>query len=149
MSVRIYIFSSVASKITFFKGRGKIKKVLCVPCVCACVCVCVNEKIVFRERCRVRTAGDRRPRALHLDVAVRAHLLVEGLYAAARPDALAPATADCACGPRQYGETLLPEALPVGAPGWAAASMIVGFTAFNVWKWNERSQTEGDFGGFI
>ena len=26
------------------------------------------------------------------------------MYAAARPDAFAPATADCACGPRQYHE---------------------------------------------
>ena len=51
----------------------------------------------------------------------------------------------------KYGETLLPFvndgdslAVPV-----VATLMILGATAFNVNKWNERSNEEGDFGGLI
>ena len=51
----------------------------------------------------------------------------------------------------KYGETLLPFvndgdslAVPV-----VATLMVLGATAFNVNKWNERSNEEGDFGGLI
>ena len=51
----------------------------------------------------------------------------------------------------KYGETLLPfvldsESLVVPV---VATLMIAGVTGFNVYKWQQRSQEETDFGGLI
>ena len=55
----------------------------------------------------------------------------------------------------KYGETLLPlfadglnDADSVVAPV-AATLLIVAASSFNVWKWQQRSQQENDFGGII
>jgi len=51
----------------------------------------------------------------------------------------------------KYGETLLPfvaDGESVAVP-LAATAMILGASAFNCWKWQQRSQSEADFGGLI
>ena len=47
----------------------------------------------------------------------------------------------------KYGETLAP--ITLEAPAWAAAALIALPSAANVYKWKERSDAEGDFGGLI
>ena len=51
----------------------------------------------------------------------------------------------------KYGETMVPlfadgesPAVPI-----AATLLIVSTTGFNMWKWQQRSQRETDFGGLI
>ena len=51
----------------------------------------------------------------------------------------------------KYGETLLPlfnDADSVAVPV-VATLLIVAASSFNVWKWQQRSQEEADFGGLI
>ncbi len=47
----------------------------------------------------------------------------------------------------KYGETLCPFVLDADA--LAAAALIAIPTAFNMWKWSERSKSKGDFEGYI
>ena len=52
----------------------------------------------------------------------------------------------------KYGETLLPFIADGDSPAVPilASLMIVSFTGFNCWKWQQRSQAEADdFGGLI
>lgn len=47
----------------------------------------------------------------------------------------------------KYGGAAMP--ITQQAPALGALFLILGPTAFNVWKWNERSKEEGDFKGLI
>jgi hypothetical protein len=51
----------------------------------------------------------------------------------------------------KYGETLLPFVADGDSPAVpiVATFMLASATGFNCWKWFQRSQEEGDFGGFI